>query len=120
MHLIDHDIVRLNRHCNQRNQAYKLHHKLVPLLEFKEMDFPFPYLIDETQEVAQAYGAVCTTDFFGYNADLVLEYRGRLDASRKEAASVDVKRDLYDAMHTVATTGQGREKQAFCFCFLIN
>lgn len=77
----------------------------------KEMDFPFPYLIDETQEVAQAYGAVCTPDFFGYNADLVLQYRGQLDASRKESASADVKRDLFDAMHQVVTTGQGPIKQ---------
>ncbi|WP_419608339.1 thioredoxin family protein, partial [Thiolapillus sp.] len=51
----------------------------------REKDFPFPYLLDATQEVAKAYGAVCTPDFFGYNADLQLQYRGRLDASRKEA-----------------------------------
>jgi len=77
----------------------------------KEMDFPFPYLIDETQEVAKAYGAVCTPDFFGYNADLELQYRGRLDASRKESAAADVKRDLFDAMSQVATTGQGPKNQ---------
>ncbi len=77
----------------------------------KEMDFPFPYLIDETQEVAKAYGAVCTPDFFGYNADLELQYRGRLDASRKESAAVDVKRDLFDAMSQVATTSQGPKDQ---------
>jgi peroxiredoxin len=53
----------------------------------EEFDFPFPYLIDETQQVAKAYGAVCTPDFFGYNADLKLQYRGRLDESRKQAAS---------------------------------
>ena len=45
--------------------------------------FSFPYLYDESQQVAQAYGAVCTPDFFGYNKDLQLQYRGRLDASRK-------------------------------------
>lgn len=77
----------------------------------KEMDFPFPYLIDETQAVAKAYGAVCTPDFFGYNADLKLQYRGRLDASRKETAPTNVKRDLFDAMHQVATTGQGPKIQ---------
>jgi len=71
------------------------------------MNFPFPYLIDETQEIAKAYGAVCTPDFFGYNADLELQYRGRLDASRKESAATDVKRDLFDAMSQVAKTGQG-------------
>ncbi|TEU24625.1 MAG: thioredoxin family protein [Gammaproteobacteria bacterium] len=77
----------------------------------KEMDFPFPYLIDETQEVAKAYGAVCTPDFFGYNVDLELQYRGRLDASRKESAAADVKRDLFDAMSQVVTTGQGPKDQ---------
>ena len=70
-------------------------------------DFPFPYLIDETQEVAKAYGAVCTPDFFGYNADLGLQYRGRLDESRKETAPEGVRRDLFEAMKQVAETGEG-------------
>jgi hypothetical protein len=48
----------------------------------KAHDFPFPYLRDETQTVARAYGAVCTPDFFGYNADRKLKYRGRLDEDR--------------------------------------
>lgn len=74
-------------------------------------DFPFPYVMDETQEVAKAYGAVCTPDFFGYNADLKLQYRGRLDASRKETAAKDVKRDLLEAMKQVAETGQGPKEQ---------
>ena len=73
--------------------------------------FPFPYLIDETQETARAYGAVCSPDFFGYNADLELQYRGRLDASRKEAASPDVRRDLFEAMAQVARTGKGPQEQ---------
>lgn len=73
--------------------------------------FSFPYLYDESQEVAQAYGAVCTPDFFGYNKDLTLQYRGRLDASRKEAAPADVRRDLFEAMRQVAQTGQGPEQQ---------
>jgi peroxiredoxin len=77
----------------------------------KEFSFPFPYLLDETQSVAQAFGAVCTPDFFGYNASLQLQYRGRLDASRKEAAAPDVKRDLFDAMVQVAQTGQGPKQQ---------
>ena len=76
-----------------------------------EYDFPFPYLLDETQEVARAYGAVCTPDFFGYNADLGLQYRGRLDESRKEAASPDVRRDLFEAMKQVAETGRGPAEQ---------
>ncbi len=77
----------------------------------EEYDFPFPYLFDETQEVAKAYGAVCTPDFFGYNADLELQYRGRLDASRKEAAPPDARRELFEAMVQVARTGRGPEEQ---------
>lgn len=77
----------------------------------EEYQFPFPYLWDETQEVAKAYGAVCTPDFFGYNAELKLQYRGRLDASRKETAPEDVKRDLFKAMAQVASSGQGPAEQ---------
>jgi peroxiredoxin len=77
----------------------------------EEYDFPFPYLLDETQEVAKAYGAVCTPDFFGYNKDLELQYRGRLDASRKEAAPPDARRDLFEAMVQVARTGRGPREQ---------
>jgi len=76
-----------------------------------EFDFPFPYLMDETQQVAKDYGAVCTPDFFGYNKDLRLQYRGRLDASRKETAAEDVNRDLFDAMKQVAQTGRGPVQQ---------
>lgn len=74
-------------------------------------NFSFPYLIDETQQVAKAYGAVCTPDFFGYNATLELQYRGRLDASRKETAEGDVRRDLFAAMKQVAQTGHGPKEQ---------
>ena len=77
----------------------------------EEFDFPFPYLIDESQEVARAYGAVCTPDFFGYSKDLKLQYRGRLDASRKQTAEGDVRRDLYEAMKQVAESGRGPEEQ---------
>jgi peroxiredoxin len=77
----------------------------------EEFDFPFPYLLDESQEVARAYGAVCTPDFFGYNADLELQYRGRLDESRKEAAPADVRRDLFEAMIQVAESGNGPAEQ---------
>ena len=76
-----------------------------------EFNFPFPYLLDETQQVAKAYGAVCTPDFFGYNKSMQLQYRGRLDASRKEAAAEDVKRDLFEAMKQVAQTGRGPGQQ---------
>jgi peroxiredoxin len=76
-----------------------------------EFQFPFPYLMDETQAVAKAYGAVCTPDFFGYNKDLKLQYRGRLDASRKDTAPADARRDLFEAMVQVAKTGQGPQEQ---------
>ncbi len=77
----------------------------------KEFGFPFPYLWDKTQDVAKAYGAVCTPDFFGYNAKLELQYRGRLDASRKETAAADARRDLFEAMKQVAETGRGPREQ---------
>ena len=77
----------------------------------EEFHFPFPYVWDETQEVAQAYGAVCTPDFFGFNTQLELQYRGRLDASRKEAAAPDVRRDLFESMLQVANTGKGPSEQ---------
>ena len=76
-----------------------------------EFEFPFPYLFDESQDVAKAYGAVCTPDFFGYNADLGLQYRGRLDASGKQPAAPDVRRDLFEAMRLVAETGRGPADQ---------
>jgi len=77
----------------------------------EKQGFTFPYVIDETQGVAKAYGAVCTPDFFGFNADLELQYRGRLDASRKEAAPPDARRDLFEAMKQVAETGRGPAEQ---------
>jgi len=77
----------------------------------RECAFPFPYLLDESQAVAKAYGAVCTPDFFGYNGALELQYRGRLDASRKQAAAADVRRDLFEAMQQVARTGAGPAEQ---------
>jgi peroxiredoxin len=76
----------------------------------RDHGFTFPYVIDETQEVAKAYGAVCTPDFFGFNKDLELQYRGRLDESKKEAAP-NAKRELLEAMTQVAETGQGPRAQ---------
>jgi peroxiredoxin len=73
----------------------------------KEFGFPFPYLLDETQEVARAYGAVCTPDFFGYNADLELQYRGRLDAAGPSSDDDSQTRELFEAMKQVAETGKG-------------
>jgi peroxiredoxin len=75
-----------------------------------EYSYPFPYVFDETQEVAVAYGAVCTPDFFGYNKDLQLQYRGRLDASGR-SPDPNVPRDLYEAMKQIARTGTGPREQ---------
>ena len=77
----------------------------------EQYDFPFPYLLDESQAVAKAYGAVCTPDFFGYNSDLELQYRGRLDASGREPATGELERELYNAMVEVAGTGRGPVQQ---------
>lgn len=93
----------------------------------QQYGYPFPYVWDETQQVARDYGAVCTPDFFGFNANLELQYRGRLDASRKEtvadaqkvgnplSAKADAEltppRDLFNAMVQVAQTGKGPLEQ---------
>ncbi len=77
----------------------------------EEMSFSFPYLIDESQAVAKAYGAVCTPDFFGLSKDMTLQYRGRFDASRKETAPEGTRRDLFEAMKQVAQTGKGPLEQ---------
>ena len=83
----------------------------------QRLDFPFPYLHDETQSVARAYGAVCTPDFFGYNAQLELQYRGRLDASGRNPAPPDAPRELFAAMRLIAETGLGpREQTASIGC----
>jgi peroxiredoxin len=73
--------------------------------------FTFPYLHDESQAVARAYDAACTPDFFGFDAGLGLQYRGRLDSSRKEAAPADARRELFEAMRQVTATGRGPAEQ---------
>jgi len=77
----------------------------------REFAFPFPYVMDETQAVAKAYGAVCTPDFFGFNAKLELQYRGRLDPSGRGPAAPNAPRELCDAMLQVARTGEGPRTQ---------
>lgn len=72
--------------------------------------FTFPYVIDASQDVARAYGAQCTPDFFGLNAKDELQYRGRLDASRMTPIA-DARRDLYEAMKQIAETGRGPQEQ---------
>ena len=74
----------------------------------RRMDFPFPYLIDETQQVAQAYQAICTPDFFAYNRALTLQYRGAFDEAGKGTGNRPL---LAEAMRQIADTGHGPEKQ---------
>lgn len=78
---------------------------------------PFPYLYDDTQDTAYAYGAVCTPDFFGYNARLELQYRGRLDESRPSLPKPNARRELFEAMQQIIETGKGpREQHASVGC----
>jgi len=76
-----------------------------------DLAFPFPYVLDQSQAVAKAYGAICTPDFFGFNDKLELQYRGRLDESRKDTAPEGVRRDLFEAMRQAALSGQGPAQQ---------
>lgn len=77
----------------------------------QEFGYPFPYLIDETQQVGRAYGAVCTPDFFGYNRDLELQYRGRLDDTTPSNMTPGARRELFEAMRQIAETGKGPADQ---------
>jgi peroxiredoxin len=73
--------------------------------------FGFPYLHDESQDAARAYGAVCTPDFFGFDKDRRLVYRGRLDASGRQPAAPEARRELFDAMRAVADGGAAPAEQ---------
>lgn len=73
--------------------------------------FGFPYLHDVDQSVARAYRAACTPDFFGFNADLQLQYRGRLDSAGRQPAGADTTRDLFNAMVEIGQTGEGPRDQ---------
>ena len=77
----------------------------------KKNQFNFPYLVDETQEVARAYDAVCTPDFFGYNKDLKLQYRGRLRELQNLVPVRDGESDLNKAMMLIAKTDKGPDNQ---------
>ncbi|MCY4315025.1 MAG: thioredoxin family protein [Roseovarius sp.] len=74
-------------------------------------NFPFPYLHDEDQTVARAYGAACTPDFFGFNASLKLQYRGRLDDAGRKSVHGETRRDLLEAMKLISKTGSGPKTQ---------
>ena len=82
------------------------------MIEFaKKNDFSFPYLIDETQEIAKTYDAVCTPDFFGYNKNLELQYRGRLRELKNFVSVKDGESDLLKSMKQIAETGNGPQNQ---------
>ena len=82
------------------------------MIKFANMNkFNFPYLTDETQEIAKAYDAVCTPDFFGYNKNLELQYRGRMRELRKLIPVRNGDSDLFYAMKQIAETGQGPQEQ---------
>ena len=78
----------------------------------QEHNFSFPYLIDDTQEVAKSYDAICTPDIFGFNKDGHLEYRGRVDSAGPNQADAQTKRELLSAMQLIAETGTGPENQS--------
>ena len=77
----------------------------------KENNFNFPYLSDETQEVAKAYDAVCTPDFFGYNKNMELQYRGRMRELKKLVPVRSGESDLLKAMKQISETDKGPEDQ---------
>ena len=74
-------------------------------------DFKFHYLYDSTQQVAKAYKAVCTPDIFGFNKDLQLKYRGRIDSKVVEEDNNDIKREMYEAMKLIKETNEGPSNQ---------
>ena len=83
------------------------------MIEFsKKNQFGFPYLIDETQEIARTYDAVCTPDFFGYNKNLELQYRGRLRELKNLVPVRSGESDLLKAMKQIAETRKGPESQS--------
>lgn len=110
-----HDLLRLGIGCVAIMPNDTINYPEDALPRMKEVSerfgFPFPYLLDETQEVARAFGAVCTPDFFGYNANLELQYRGRLDAEGANPDAENEPRELYEAMKQVAETGRGPAQQ---------
>ena len=81
------------------------------MIKFSDTNqFSFPYVYDETQEIGRIYDAVCTPDFFGFNSDNELQYRGRLESSQKELMP-NAKKELLEAMLQVAKTGKGPKEQ---------
>lgn len=82
------------------------------MIEFsKKNDFSFPYLLDENQEIAKSYDAICTPDFFGFNDQLELHYRGRLNENNPSKQNPKAVPELYNAMKQIAETGKGPDEQ---------
>ena len=82
------------------------------MIKFSKINkFNFPYLLDDTQEIAKKYGAVCTPDFFGYNKNLELQYRGRIRELRDLKPISTGESDLFNAMKMIAETGKGPKNQ---------
>ena len=81
----------------------------------KKYDFLFPYLFDESQEVAKQYGAVCTPDIFGFNSKKLLSYRGRIDSGVMKSNNQNIYRELYNVMVTIKNDGIGPDKQLNSF-----
>ena len=77
----------------------------------KKYDFESKYLYDETQAVAKKYDAVCTPDIFGFNCNLELEYRGRLDSQTMANNNKNIKRELFYAMELISKTNKGPKEQ---------
>ena len=78
----------------------------------KKYKFNFPYLFDETQEIAKKYNAVCTPDFFGFDKNLKLKYRGRLDSGVMNSdLNNKINRDLYNAMIDIKNLGMSLNQQ---------
>ena len=97
--IMPNDTERYTEDSFDNMRAFAAHHR-----------FSFPYVIDTTQEVARAYDAQCTPDFFGFNGADELQYRGRLDASRTTLVA-NARRDLFEAMQQVAQTSRGPQDQ---------
>ena len=81
----------------------------------KNYDFKFPYLFDESQNVAKEYGAVCTPDIFGFNSKNLLCYRGRIDSAVMKSDNQKIDRELYNAMVKIKNDGIGPDKQLNSF-----
>ena len=94
---------------DQKNYSEDSFEKMISFS--KKYKFNFPYLVDETQKVAKTYDAVCTPDFFGYNANLELQYRGRIRELKDLKPVKSGESDLLKAMKLIAKTGKGPKNQ---------